>query len=105
MATPKNSDANLEARLLEKTQKLLITKAVSGDFRLAIEKSFADHSDKILSRVMLILSTMMKDGGYLQLFSRQARLINMSFTRQRDRRPEFNSVIREQLFDLLDLLN
>ena len=104
MATPKNSDANLEARLLEKTQKLLITKAVSGDFRLAIEKSFADDSAKILSRVMRILSTMMKDGGYLQLFSRQARLINMSFTRQRDRRREFNSVIREQLFDLLDFL-
>jgi hypothetical protein len=95
------SDAQLEARLIDKTQKLLITKAVSGDFRLGIEKAFSDDTNAILRRVMIKLSQTLRDEGYLELFSKQARLINMSFTRQRDRRRELNNVIRSHLMDLV----
>ena len=104
MTNPKKSDVQLEAELIDRTQKLLITKAVSGDFRLGIEKSFSDDTTKILKRVMRIISQKLRDEGYLELFAKQARLINMSFRTRRDRRRELNNVIRTQLIDLLDFV-
>lgn len=104
MTNPKKSDAQLEAELIDRTQKLLITKAVSGDFRLGIEQAFSDDTTKILKRVMRLISRKLRDEGYLELFARQARLINMSFRTRRDRRRELNNVIRTQLIDLLDFV-
>ena len=100
MTIREKSDTELESLLIEKTQKLLVTKAASGDFRIALEKSFALEVSKVLGRLMLRIASSLRSTGYLDLFKKQRRLLNLSHFKQRDLRREAHSLVRGHLAEL-----
>jgi hypothetical protein len=104
MTIREKSDTELEFLLIEKTQKLLVTKAASGDFRIALEKSFASDISKVLGRLMVKIAASLRDAGYLELFKKQRRLLSLSYFKQRDLRREATSLVQGHLLELDDFV-
>lgn len=98
------SDTELESLLIEKTQKLLVAKAASGDFRIALEKAFASDVSKVLGRLMVKIAASLREAGYLDLFKKQRRLLNLSYVKQRDLRREANALVQGHLLELNDFV-